>query len=29
MPAPDEIEIAARPSAELMVVGHRFKTRRH
>ena len=28
LPAPDEIENAARPSAELIVVGHRFKTRR-
>lgn len=29
LPAPDEIESATRPSAELIVVGHRFKTRRH
>ena len=29
LPAPDEIENAARSSAYLVVVGHRFKTRRH
>jgi len=28
LPAPDEIESTIRPSADLIVVGHRFKTRR-